>query len=67
MWKDLEEISSTIKLDITESGKIQLQTHVENSQKDAITDMVNDCGKNSKKLYTLITNLTGILKETPLP
>ena len=36
------------------------------AKKDAITDMVNDCGRNSKKLYTLITNLTGTFKENPL-
>ena len=26
-----------------------------------------DCGRNSKKLYTLVTNLTGTFKENPLP
>ena len=36
-------------------------------KKDAITDMVNDCGRNSKKHYTLVTNLTGTFKENPLP
>ena len=46
---------------------VQVQTHVENNQKDAITNMVNDCGRNSKKLYTFVTNLTGTFKENPLP
>ena len=40
---------------------------VEYSQKDAIKDMVKDFGRNSKKLYTLVTNLTGTFKENPLP
>ena len=36
------------------------------AKKDAITDMANDCRKNSTKLYTLVTNLTGTFKENPL-
>ena len=28
--------------------------------------MVNDCGRNSKKLYTLVSNFTGTFKENPL-
>ena len=28
--------------------------------------MVNDCGRNSKKLCTLVPNLTGTFKENPL-
>ena len=37
------------------------------AKKEAITDMVNDSGRNSNKLYTLISNLTGTFKENPLP
>ena len=37
------------------------------AKKDAITDMVRDCGRNSKKLYILVTNLAGTFKENHFP
>ena len=65
--KDLGEISSTIKLDSTQSGKIQVQMHVENSQKRCHYRHGQWLWRSSKKLYILVTNLTGTFKENPLP
>lgn len=37
------------------------------AKKCAISEMVVSCGKNTKALYSLINNITGVKKETPLP
>ena len=37
------------------------------SKRDAIRNKVNECGKDAKKLYTLVAELTGSQTENPLP
>ena len=36
-------------------------------RKEVISNEVSGCGKDTKKLYKLVSNITGVLKNNPLP
>ena len=40
---------------------------INKAKKETMTDLVLNCKGDSKKLYTLVSKLTGSVKDNPLP
>ena len=63
----MEKISAISSVDSFEESYNKYVFEINRSKQENLTDLVLECKGDSKKLYNLVSKLTGTMKENSLP